>query len=101
MKYITTFLAGGLIGAVLMFTSLKYHVVRAKDGIHLAPKMSSQLSETYVDIREFQVQDWDEHRTLAAALINSDKGYLLQDSASENLRSAMTDVISSLTGERR
>lgn len=60
-----------------MFTSLKFHVVRAEDGFHLIPKMTSDFSEVYVDIRQFDLQDWDNHRSLAVAIVQAEKGYLL------------------------
>ena len=56
MGRLSTFVFGGIIGAVLVFGSLKYHLVRAPDGLHLIPKLESNLSETYVDVRQFGPQ---------------------------------------------
>ena len=48
--------------------------------------MSSQLGEAYVDIREFDLADWEEHTSLAAAIVRDDKAYLLKDAANASLR---------------
>ena len=81
-----------------MFTSLKYHVVRADDGIHLIPKLQSDFSQTYVDVREFSPSDWNEHRELAVALVRADKGHLLSDSALGTVRTAVDNVLNNLSG---
>jgi hypothetical protein len=90
------FVAGLLVGAAAMFTSLKYHVVRANDGFHLIPKMQSDFSETYVDVRNFSPTDWNEHRELAVALVKADKGHLLNDSALGSVRTAVDNVLNNL-----
>ena len=81
MSRISFFLAGVLVGGAAVLTSLKYHVVRASDGFHMIPKQTSRFGEAYVDIRQFQISDWDQHRSLATAIMRSDKNYLLKDSA--------------------
>ncbi len=51
--------------ALLLFVGSRYHVVRANDGFHLIPRSSARLTEPYVDIRQFTIEDWDEHQGLA------------------------------------
>jgi hypothetical protein len=97
MERLTSFLLGVVVGAVLCFGSLKYHVVRANDGVHLVPKLSSSFGDTYVDIRKFGLSDWDQHRALAVAIVNAQKGHLLQDQASDSLRATVDNVIQGLT----
>jgi hypothetical protein len=95
MGRLGTLLLGIVLGASGMYTGIKYHVVRANDGVHLVPKMSSEFTDVFVDIRKFTVSDWNDHRALAAALVNSDKPYLLEDAAVGTLRhsvDAMLDV---------
>ena len=65
-------------------------------GFHTVPKLSSQFSQTYVDIRQFDLADWDEHRTLAVALVRADKGHLLKDAASSSLRRSVDGVLEML-----
>ena len=98
MGRISFFLAGLLVGALAMFTSLKYHVVRADDGFHLVPKMQSDFSEAYVDVRQFDSSDWNDHRELAVAVVKADKSHLLQDSTLGGLRESVDTVLQNLHG---
>ena len=92
-----TWLFGGLIlGAMGMFVSMKYYVVRADSGIHLIPKATAQLSMPYVDIRSFDIADWDNRRDLALAIVQADKPELLQGAAVNGLRQTMEGVLQSL-----
>ena len=97
---IVCFLAGVLVGAATVFTTIKYHVVRAEDGFHLVPKLSANFSEVFVDIRSFGIADWDQHRSLAVALVQADKGYLLKDAASESFRRSVNSALD-IFGTRR
>ena len=93
MKKFPSFLVGVVFGATLMYVALKYHVVRAPDGFHLVPKTTARLNSVYVDIRQFRIQDWDDHRELALDLASSDKAYLLRDTAENSLSGAVQDVL--------
>jgi hypothetical protein len=96
MSRVAIFIIGVLLGAGAMFVSLRYHVVRADDGLHLVPRASSELGMPYVDIREFGVADWNEHRELALDIVRADKGALLQSSTIDSLRQTMEGVMKSL-----
>ena len=89
MKRLMTFLCGMIAGAVLLFGALKYHVIRANDGLHLVPKLDAKLEATYVDIRSFTVADWAQHPDLAVALINDDQRALVEDATSDALRNGL------------
>ena len=52
----------------------------------LVPKLQAQFDEAYVDIRQFTFEDWNQHRSLAVAMTQADKGYLLQESATDSLQ---------------
>lgn len=93
---ISAFVTGILIGAVLMFVGLKYHVVRADDGLHLVPKFEAKFSDAYVDVREFGITDWDEHRELAMALMRADKGHVLQDTATDAVGESVRGALEAL-----
>ena len=86
MKRVTSFLMGVIVGAVGLYGAMTYHVVRAADGVHFVRRVSNSLADTYVDIRQFDAAKWNEHKSVAVALINADKGDLLKDSAMSNLR---------------
>lgn len=103
MRRIGVFLLGMVVGAAAMYVSIKYYVVNAKDGLHLVPKASAELGQPYVDIRNFTLHDWDQHRSLALSLVQADKTYLLEESASDNLRQSidsMLDVLGDKASDR-
>jgi hypothetical protein len=92
----SAFLFGIAVGAAGMYTSQTYHVVRANDGFHFVPKMSTDFADTYVDIRSFTLRDWEQHRTLAVALTKANKTHLLDDSAGDQIRQAAQGVLNAL-----
>jgi hypothetical protein len=98
MGRLGSFLFGVAVGAGLVFGSLKYHAVRAPDGFHFVPKISSTFEDAYVDIRKFGPTDWDEHRTLAAALVKADKEGLIAETATYSLRTSLRSALDGLTG---
>jgi hypothetical protein len=96
MGQISSFIGGFLVGGAAVFTGLKYHVVRANDGVHLVPKLQAQFDDAYVDIRQFTYEDWNKHRSLAVAMTQAEKGYLLQESATDSLRQSVDSVLEGL-----
>jgi hypothetical protein len=101
MRGLSTFVMGMIVGALLLFAGSRYHVVRANDGFHLIPKSSARLTEPYVDIRQFTIEDWDKHKALAMAIVQADKAHLMQDSATENIRRSFNDLLSGLNSPAR
>lgn len=99
MNRFSSFLMGILLGCALMYTSLKYHVVRAESGFHLVPKVTGDFAEAYVDIREFKLSDWEKHRSLGAALVKANKGDLLKDAAGASFRESLENVLDNLRGK--
>lgn len=81
MNRVFIFFLGVIVGAFAHYGALNYHVVRADDGYHLIPKISSGMTETYVDIRQFEPSDWNQHKTLESAIKQADKSGLLQATA--------------------
>lgn len=90
-----------IVGAVMLAGAMNYHFVRSEKGLLMVPKISKGLDDPYVDIREFSLSDWQEHRALAAALIQSDKAELLADSSLSNFRNSMNGVLDGLFGADR
>lgn len=91
-----TFLTGFLLGGVTVYTALHYHVVRANDGLHLIPKLRSTFAESYVDIRNFGVEDWNQHRELALAVAQAGHEDLLHGVAVQPVLDAMNGFLNQL-----
>ena len=92
MGRIGTFILGFILGGISVYASLHYHFVRADDGFHVVPKLSSTFAETYVDIRAFTLDDWNQHRELALALYQAEKTDLMQGLPIDLLRSAANQM---------
>ena len=89
------FVCGCLIGGLTVFLSLHYHIVRASDGWHPIRKVHPRFTETYVDIREFGISQWQQHPGLIAAIVNAERHELLGDAAVQPLRDAFDKTIDS------
>ena len=100
MSRFSSFFLGMVVGAALLGGAMSYHLVRSEKGLLMVPKLSKGLSDPYVDIRAFTLQDWQEHRPLAAALMHSDKSELLADGSLAGFRHSIDGVIDGLFGER-
>jgi hypothetical protein len=98
MRALFIFLLGVSVGAGGMFVARTYHVVRAEDGFHLVPKVTAQFNDAYIDIRNFDLRSWDDHRPLAVALVKANKSQLVTQGAGESLRHAARGVLDVLDG---
>ena len=85
MKRLTWLVIGMVLGGLLVTGSLKYHVLRTKDGMTLVPKREFSFADAYVDIREFGVSEWAKHQELMLAVVESKKTELLENSARETV----------------
>lgn len=90
------FFMGVVLGAVLMYTAMHYHLVRGQNGVFLVAKVTSELSDIYVDIRGFTLDDWKRHKPLAAAIIKSDRSELLDDATLTGFRESVHSVVDRL-----
>ena len=61
MRPVVSFLLGFLLGMAGATVALKYHWVRASDGIHRVAKTQANFADCYVDIREFGFSQWQSH----------------------------------------
>lgn len=96
MSRFAAFFFGFIVGGAVVFTSLKYHVLRTDEGFQLVPKLHATFSKTYFDVRGFGVQDWTEHRTLSAAIVAAKKDHLFHGAATDSLREGLQGVLSDL-----
>lgn len=93
MFRLPTFVLGMITGAALLHVATNYHIVRANDGMHLIAKQPARLSETYVDIRSFGVNEWANHAQLASALVQANQQQLVTNSAAGALNEAVHQAI--------
>lgn len=101
MGRFSCFILGVVVGAGAVFGALKYHIVHANDGLHLVPKMTAEFQGAYVDIRDFDFNDWNEHRSLAAALVKADKAHLMGESTMNAFGQTLSAVLDGLSIQRR
>ena len=90
------FFAGMACGAVLLFTAMHFHMVRGNNGVVLVPKVSNNLSDIYVDIREYDLQDWQSHKPLAAAIMRSNQSQLLDASGARSFGDSVAGLVDTL-----
>ncbi len=95
------FLYGMITGAAMLYVAMHFHVVRGNDGVFLVPKLSNNLKDVYVDIREYKLRDWEDHKPLAAAIMKSNQSHLLDDATLGGFRSSVTSLVNGLFGENR
>ena len=93
MRRWITFMIGMAVGAGLLFATQYYHLIRARDGLHLIPKVESSLAATYVDIRDFTVSDWARHSGVAMALIQANQRQLMEDAATDTIRQSIDRLL--------
>ena len=99
MGRLQSFLTGVIVGAIGLYTLTTYHVVRADDGIHLVRKVTSGLGNSYVDIREFDSAAWNEHKSVALALMNAGKSDLVAETAVSSLSSTAHHLFDKFGGK--
>ncbi len=86
MARIRWFILGAVVGSGLTMASLKYHFLYTKDGLKAVPKQSPTLSETFLDVREFNASDWADHPAVMAAVMKADESELLEGAAVNSIR---------------
>lgn len=93
---VSRFLFGLIAGALIMYVAMHYHVVRGNQGVYLVPKLSNNLSDVYVDTRDFDIDDWRQHKPLAAAIMESNQTHLLEDASLKSFRESVRGLVDSL-----
>ncbi len=89
MRRLMTFLMGMVVGGLLLWGALQYHVLHTKSGLRLIPKVNANLAKTYVDIRSFTVADWARNTDLVLALTNANQKELMGDAAGDALQNGL------------
>jgi hypothetical protein len=93
MRRWATFLCGVLVGGLLLYGLLSFHLVRADDGLHLVRKVDAQLASTYVDIRDFGPADWIEHPEVFNALAAAGRRDLIRSAAEDALHNGLDRLL--------
>ncbi len=93
MRRLSTFIFGMVVGGLLIYGGLNYHVINTPSGLHLVPKVNSTLAETYVDVRGWGVAEWMQHKDVAAALLAADRQDLMQSAAEDSLRTGLDRIL--------
>ncbi|QDS92590.1 hypothetical protein FF011L_13370 [Roseimaritima multifibrata] len=98
MGRISTFFFGMICGAGLLWGAMHYHVVRTTDGFYFVPKLSKNLTDPYVDVRAFGLSDWQQHRPLAAAIMQNNQSQLLGDASMTTFKDRILGAVEELMG---
>jgi len=85
---------GLLLGAVGMWVSMNYHVLRTHNGFAWVPKYRASLAGTFVDVRQWGVTEWTEHPELVLTLEKNERTEIIGDAQvfGTTLRDAMNFV---------
>ena len=67
------FIVGMVFGAGLLFGFMHFHIVRGNNGLTIVPKIASSIHETYCDVRDYGVDDWMRHKSLARAILRNSR----------------------------
>lgn len=94
MGRVGSFFCGMAVGAATLGIAMHYHVVRGKEGVFVVPKVSNNLSDIYVDTRNFTLADWQQHRMLAVSIIRAERGDVLKDGSLDGFRSSAQEFLS-------
>jgi len=89
MRRLPTFIFGMVVGGLLIYLALNYHLIRANDGLHLVPKVSATLADTYVDVRSFRPGDFLSHRDVVAALLKSGQEELIDSLTKDTVKNGL------------
>ncbi|MBX3425250.1 MAG: hypothetical protein KF688_06180 [Pirellulales bacterium] len=77
MRRISTFLIGVVVGIVLLWGAMHFHLIRSQQGFHLVAKRSATLADAYVDARSFGPADWLQRPAVAEAVLRSNNDALI------------------------
>ena len=94
MHRITWFIGGVIAGVVGLLVVQQYHIVRNDEGVHLVPRVSAGYDDIYVDIREFDFADWQDHEAVAMALVKSEKEDLVNSAAVDSVHNSINSFFS-------
>ena len=68
MRRLTTLLLGMVLGGGCVYGAYQYHLVRTGAQFLLIPKGEVSLIDPYVDVRDWDLDDWDKHPEVLEAM---------------------------------
>ncbi|MCA8988576.1 MAG: hypothetical protein KDA78_13085 [Planctomycetaceae bacterium] len=89
--------AGILLGGILMIGAFNYHVVATADQTFLITRTESGLSDLYVNVSEWDAEEWSRHQQLASACTQSGHGDLVKKSFSDQIIDILSEQIGRAT----
>ncbi|MGN6544255.1 MAG: hypothetical protein ACTHK7_04345 [Aureliella sp.] len=93
MSRLSSFFSGMVCGAVGILIAMNYYVVRSKESVHLVPKVAAKLEMPYYDIRNYSLEDWQRHPSLAAALVSSKDNKLMENNGVESVSTRVEGLL--------
>ena len=93
MRRISTFIFGMVVGGLLIYVALNFHLIQARDGLHFVPKVDARLAGAYVDIRQFGPRDWAQHPEVAMAIFRADRSDLMETAAGDTLQNGLDQLL--------
>ena len=85
-----------LVGAALMYYALGRHFVETKNETVIVPKKRLRLADTWVDISDWDQQDFRDHPKLKRALIDNGHEDLVDRPAGDRLRDWLKEKASDM-----
>lgn len=98
MSRLSSFFLGMVCGAVGILIATNFYIVRSKESFHFVPKVAAKLEMPYYDIRNFSLEDWRRHPSLAAAIVTSKDEKLMENSGVDAVRSRVEGLLREWTG---
>ncbi|MEM8734153.1 MAG: hypothetical protein AAGG44_08020 [Planctomycetota bacterium] len=98
MNRITVFLLGVVVGALGLYVSENFYVVRSEQTVHLVPKIASKLELPYRDIRAYTVDDWQNNPALALAILKANKQDLMVEAGLNGMQGQLEGLMRTLSG---
>ena len=91
------------LGGALTYYGLSHHIVQTADGMISVPKAQLAVEDTYADIREWDLSEFEAHPALVRALAADGHGDLLPEQAARKrgdlLKGVVEDVLSRDAGD--
>ncbi len=85
-RNLSSFLMGVVVGAVGLYISMNYYIVRTNENVHLVPKVAAKLEMPYYDVRKYTLDDWTNHTSLGVAIIQSNNQTLISNTSFESVK---------------
>jgi hypothetical protein len=84
---------GIVVGGAAIYGAFSFHIVKSDSGLTLVPKRSASLSDTYVDIRSYNMSDWAAHPALSADIVAAEKQQLMNGSAQGQIQNQVQGAV--------